>query len=376
MLLILGNAVAFVVATIPTVGHDDIFYTIEAASSGLFLIEYALRVYVAPEDPRYERGGAAAARLRYAATPRAIIDAAATFPFFVELATARALPNTTVLRLLRVFRILKTGRATRAVSSIYRVLWYNAEVLSVGGILAALLIFFTAMLLYYLRPRDGAAEQIAEFESLPATLYLALLMLCGQGQPDGPLPWYTQAVVALTACFSIAFFAIPASMLTWGFEAEAERLFKKAVQRRRKKMRAAAENRAMSDSSDEEDAGEEEWHEYEGVVMGDDDSENEDEDPAAAAARAEAEAARMAADLFRLCDADSSGQISMDEMQVHLTGMLLAERTRRPSGGVEADGAGAGSVEERLGRLEAAVTGQSAAVARIEALLARRGGAE
>ena len=31
-------------------------------------------------------------------------------------------------------------------------------------------------------------------------------------------------VVALTACFSIAFFAIPASMLTWGFEAEAERL--------------------------------------------------------------------------------------------------------------------------------------------------------
>ena len=39
---------------------------------------------------------------------------------------------------------------------------------------------------------------------------------------------YTQAVVALTACFSIAFFAIPASMLTWGFEAEAERLFKKA----------------------------------------------------------------------------------------------------------------------------------------------------
>jgi hypothetical protein len=39
-------------------------------------------------------------------------------------------------------------------------------------------------------------------------------------------------VVALTACFSIAFFAIPASMLTWGFEAEAERLFHRAVERR------------------------------------------------------------------------------------------------------------------------------------------------
>ena len=45
--------------------------------------------------------------------------------------------------------------------------------------------------------------------------------------------WYTQSVVGITACFSIAFFAIPASMLTWGFEAEAERLFNKAVERRR-----------------------------------------------------------------------------------------------------------------------------------------------
>ena len=47
-----------------------------------------------------------------------------------------------------------------------------------------------------------------------ATLYLSLLMLCGQGEPEGDLPWYTEVVVSLTACFSIAFFAIPASMLS------------------------------------------------------------------------------------------------------------------------------------------------------------------
>eukprot|EP01052_Picozoa_sp_SAG31_P006311 SAG31_NODE_288_length_18400_cov_55.018851_14_plen_63_part_00 len=52
-------------------------------------------------------------------------------------------------------------------------------------------------------------------------------MLTGQGQPDGELPWYTKVIIVATAMFSIALFAIPAGMLTWGFEAEAERLFRK-----------------------------------------------------------------------------------------------------------------------------------------------------
>jgi hypothetical protein len=180
--VIIGNVLAFTIATIPGVGHESVFYTIEAASSGFFLIEYVLRVIVAPEEPKYRSLSPTRARLCYVITARALVDAAATFPFFVELAVGYELPNTTVLRVLRVFRILKTEKATRALSSIYRVLWYNAEILSVGMLLAMLLIFITAMLLYYLRPRDGES---AEFESLPATLYLALLMLCGQGEPEG-----------------------------------------------------------------------------------------------------------------------------------------------------------------------------------------------
>ena len=180
--VIIGNVIAFTVATVPGVGHESVFYVIEAATSGFFLIEYILRIAVAPEDPKYRALSPARARLRYVLTARALVDAAATFPFFVELAIGYELPNTTVLRVLRIFRILKTEKATRALSSIYRVLWYNAEILSVGVLLAMLLIFITAMLLYYLRPQDG---QSAEFESLPATLYLSLLMLCGQGEPEG-----------------------------------------------------------------------------------------------------------------------------------------------------------------------------------------------
>ena len=57
-------------------------------------------------------------------------------------------------------------------------------------------------------------------------MYLSALMLTGQGGPDGDLPWYTKSVILMTGIFSIGMFAIPASMLTWGFEAEAQRVAK------------------------------------------------------------------------------------------------------------------------------------------------------
>ena len=116
------NAVCFIVATVPSVEHTEAFYVIEFISSILFLIEYLLRLVVATEDPKYAPLGPCRGRLRYAVTPRALIDAAATFPFFVELAFGVDLANTTYLRVLRVFRILKTDRTARALSSIYRVL--------------------------------------------------------------------------------------------------------------------------------------------------------------------------------------------------------------------------------------------------------------
>ena len=49
------------------------------------------------------------------------------------------------------------------------------------GVLAAMLVLFTSSLLYY--SGDGAEG----FESIPATMYLSILMLTGQGEPDGEL---------------------------------------------------------------------------------------------------------------------------------------------------------------------------------------------
>ena len=112
----------------------------------------------------------------------------------------------------------------------------------------AVLILVLASVLFFLAPPEYPN---ADFTSLPATMYLAVLMLTGQGVPDGVLPWYTKIIVAITSLISTALFVLPASILTWGFEAEAERNIRKQIVGRQRELvkedhqrsRAAAEKR-------------------------------------------------------------------------------------------------------------------------------------
>jgi hypothetical protein len=138
--------------------------------------------------------------------------------------SSRNLPTLTYVRSFRLLRILKTEGFAEAIKSVVRVFRYNSEILYVAVCIGSLMVVVTSVLMYYLRPPNNNPQ----FESLPATIYLSTLMLTGQGGPDPSdekLPWYTCGVVLLTGIFSIGMFAIPASMLTWGFEGEAERLY-------------------------------------------------------------------------------------------------------------------------------------------------------
>jgi hypothetical protein len=129
-------------------------------------------------------------------------------------------------------------------------------------------------------------------------MYLSTLMLTGQGGPDGEIPWYTKGVVLLTGLFSIGMFAIPASMLTWGFEAEAERMASFAYSRKKQHPNSAnvPESDNWSYSSGDYSSDEE----YRKIIAGEDDG---GEDHADAVAR----------EAFYLADIDGSGQISLTE---------------------------------------------------------------
>lgn len=206
-IVILVDLLFFIVSTEPNLRKETqyIFKVAEGVTSSIFLVEYALRFITCTESKKYK--GAIVGRLQYVVTPGALIDALATFPFFIERFTGWNLPTLTYLRVFRLLRIGKTQGYAKALDAVYRVVYYNREILYVALLVCSFLVLLTAILMYYLRPQNP--EDAQDFTSIAATMYLSTLMLTGQGGPGGDLPWYTKAVVLLTGVFSVAMFAIP-----------------------------------------------------------------------------------------------------------------------------------------------------------------------
>lgn len=229
--LIFFDLVAFVLSTEQAIYAPNVFWfrLAEGISAVIFLIEYCARIATIVENDKYGGLGPVLGRLRWMISYPAMIDFFATAPFFVQLATGYAIPPLSSLRVFRVLRILKTDGYARAFSACYRVIYYNREILWVAVLVCLFLVLFSSMLLYYLRPRNDYEKD--EFRSIPSTIYVSVLMLTGQDswikESEG-MPWYTKLVVGFTGGLSVAMFAIPVSLLTLGFEAEAERCAKKA----------------------------------------------------------------------------------------------------------------------------------------------------
>ncbi|CAN0421207.1 unnamed protein product, partial [Hapterophycus canaliculatus] len=78
---------------------------IELVAVVIFTLEYAVRVYAAPEA--YPVRSPCVARLRYMVSFYAVIDFLAVFPYYLAQASARVDEYDNYLRLLRLLRILK-----------------------------------------------------------------------------------------------------------------------------------------------------------------------------------------------------------------------------------------------------------------------------
>ncbi len=178
--LIIGDLIAFVISTEQPFyeRHWIWFQAIEGITAGIFLVEYIARVYVVIENEKFAIHGPILGRLRWMCTFHAVIDVLATAPFFIYLVTGWDMPKLTYLRIFRVLRIMKTDSYARAFNACYRVVYFNREILWVAVLICFFLIVSSSVLLYYCRPRSGEDE--LEFQSIPSTLYMSVLILTGQ----------------------------------------------------------------------------------------------------------------------------------------------------------------------------------------------------
>ena len=105
--MIVLNMAGLMLEHIPVIyeSRQHLFHLFDVFSLGIFTIEYALRLYVAPEDPAFS--SAKVPRFAFFKSPFALIDLISILPFYLGAFFEADLRVLRALRLLRLFKLFR-----------------------------------------------------------------------------------------------------------------------------------------------------------------------------------------------------------------------------------------------------------------------------
>tara|TARA_B100001964_G_scaffold148129_1_gene163214 strand:- start:130 stop:873 length:744 start_codon:yes stop_codon:yes gene_type:complete len=166
--LIIVSLVTFSIDTLPNLEQrtKDILRLAEVITVGIFTAEYLLRIAVSK------------APMKYVLSFYGLVDLAAILPFYV--AAGLDLRSVRVLRLPRLVRILKLLKYNRAIKRFHRALIIAREELILFGFVAIILLYLSAVGIYYFE----RAAQPEEFSSVLHSLWWAVTTLTTVGYGD------------------------------------------------------------------------------------------------------------------------------------------------------------------------------------------------
>ena len=219
IVLIIANAVAVSLDSIPqyAAAYGRWFQWFEFTSVGIFTVEYALRVWTAPEDPRYAQRPFAD-RLRYIVQPYMVIDLVAIAPAYIALFMPFA--DLRILRLFRLFRLLKIARYSPAVSTLIHVLSLERRALFGTLLLLLCITCLCAEAMYII---EGQVQPHV-YGNLPSCMYWAIITLTTVGYGDvTPITAAGRMLAGLTAVMGLGIFALPVGIIASAFVTEIHR---------------------------------------------------------------------------------------------------------------------------------------------------------
>jgi voltage-gated potassium channel len=217
--LIVGAIVLLIVGTVPAIEArwGAALRAVDVVLGVVFLVEYALRVWAAPADPRYRDGWRG--RLRFVRSPLAVLDLVAVVALLlphlpIDLRQAR------LIRLFALLRVGKVGRFVQSMSIARRIFRARRDdlLLAVGAVAFVLLVGSTLM---YFAERDAQPEK---FGSIPDALWWGVATITTVGYGDVyPVTALGRALGGLLAVLGIASFALPTAILGAAFLDELQR---------------------------------------------------------------------------------------------------------------------------------------------------------
>ena len=206
-----------VLRTVPTLGRDVLgtFGILELAIGTLFVVEWLLRIWTAPE--KYHAGAMSdtKARIAYLVSPLGWIDAGVPAVYFVGdrlFGLGGAVAE--VCELLAVFKLTRYFPGLDLVFSVLRI-----EMRPLGAALAALLtlLLLASSGMYYLE-REAQPEL---FASIPHSMWWGIVTIATVGYGDmAPITLWGKLWAGVVLLIGIALFAVPAGILANGFAVE------------------------------------------------------------------------------------------------------------------------------------------------------------
>jgi voltage-gated potassium channel len=215
--LIALNVIAVMLETVVEIHtkYKTLFDYFDLFSVLIFTIEYVLRVWSCTVDAKYK--GSVKGRLKYMMTPGAIIDLLAFLPFYIHQLINIDLRMLRILRLMRFFRLFRLTAYTRSAQMIFNVFRNRIRELMLSFLLTIFLIIIASCIVYFAEHKYPT-EETSKFTSIPETLWWAVVTLTTTGYGDMyPLTALGKALAGVIMLTGVAFFALPAGIITAGF---------------------------------------------------------------------------------------------------------------------------------------------------------------
>ena len=217
--LIVLNITALVLETVDEIHNlsPRAFSVFEAVSVGVFTVEYLLRIWSCVADPRYSHS--ISGRLRFIASPLALVDLIAILPFYAALLNLSEVD----LRVLRAARLMgraaRLGQYSSGLRTLGRVVQAKRTELVTVIMVLSLLLLLSSSLMFY--AENDAQPDV--FSSIPETMWWGIITLTTVGYGDAyPITVLGRTLAGLMAVLGIGLFALPAGILGSGFIEEVQ----------------------------------------------------------------------------------------------------------------------------------------------------------
>jgi voltage-gated potassium channel len=212
IVLIFLNILAIILESVHDINaeYGQFFHQLEFFSIIIFSVEYVLRLWVSPENPKFN--GSIKGRIAYAMSPMALIDLFSILPFYLNFLPIDLL-FIRIIRLFRLIRVLKIARYLKALNLIQAVLRERKEQIMLSVMFIVFLLVIVSTVMFYIE-HDAQPEK---FTSIPATMWWGIETLTTVGYGDMiPQTPFGKVLGGMIAILGIGLFALPAGILSSG----------------------------------------------------------------------------------------------------------------------------------------------------------------